>query len=92
MKRYKQSLLVRFHTKHNLTVQPVSLSRTGEKALQRGDEIILATKPINKSDLFSSTGQLKGMFAEEIKFLVQNNFKPINLTIQEWSNIKTWFQ
>jgi hypothetical protein len=62
------------------------------KAIQRGDDIILATRPIVKADFFTATGQLKGMYAEELKFLAQQNYKPINLSATEWNTIKTWFQ
>lgn len=61
------------------------------QAIQRGDDIVLATRPINKNDFISATGQLKGMFAEELKFLVKQNHKPINLSSTEWNVIKTWF-
>lgn len=62
-----------------------------QQAIQRGDDIILATRPFNKSDFITATGQLKGMYAEELKFLVQQNYKPINLGTTEWNTIKTWF-
>ena len=63
-----------------------------EALINRGDDIILATRPINKSDFFTLTGAFKGMYAEELNFLVQNNYKPINLSIEEWDNIKSWFE
>ncbi|MEO6904688.1 MAG: hypothetical protein ABI315_16285, partial [Bacteroidia bacterium] len=62
-----------------------------QKAIQRGDDIVLATRPINKSDFISITGELKGMYAEELKFLAQKDYKPINLSTKEWDIIKTWF-
>jgi hypothetical protein len=62
-----------------------------QNAIQRGDDIVLATRPTTKSDFITATGSLKGMYAEELKFLVQQNYKPINLSITEWNTIKTWF-
>lgn len=40
-----------------------------QQAIQRGDDIVLATRPVNQSDFITATGQLKGMYAEELKFL-----------------------
>jgi hypothetical protein len=54
-------------------------------------DIVLATRPVNQSDFITATGQLKGMYAEELKFLVQQNYKPVNLSATEWNIIKTWF-
>jgi hypothetical protein len=62
-----------------------------QQAIQRGDDIVLATRPINKSDFITSTAQLKGMYAKELEFLVQQDYKPINLSPTEWNTIKTWF-
>jgi hypothetical protein len=62
-----------------------------EKAILRGDDIVLATRPLIKEDYISSIGELKGMYAEELRYLIQNEYKPINLSDTEWSMIKTWF-
>jgi hypothetical protein len=40
-----------------------------QKAIQRGDDIVLATRPINKADFIdATTDKLLGNFAEELKF------------------------
>lgn len=63
-----------------------------QQAIQRGDDIVLATRPTLKANFIDPiTGNLLGMYAEELKFLVQQNYKPINLSASEWSTIKTWF-
>jgi hypothetical protein len=63
-----------------------------QKAIERGDEIILTTRPININDYISATGELKGMYTKELRYLVLQNYKPSNLTVSEWETIKTWFQ
>ena len=63
-----------------------------QKAIERNDDILLTTKPIDKSDYFYPNGELIGSYAYELKFLVQNNYKPLNLNNEEWAIIKTWFQ
>ncbi len=64
-----------------------------QQALKRGDEIVLATRPIQKAHFIDpTTGNLIGMFAEELKFLVKQNYKPVNLSTTEWNTIKTWFK
>ncbi|WP_343768443.1 hypothetical protein [Gangjinia marincola] len=62
-----------------------------EGAINRGDDIILATKPTNPLQLMDEFGSLKGMFAEEVQYLVQQNYKPVNLSASEWNTIKSWF-
>lgn len=63
-----------------------------QQAIQRGDDIVLATRPTLKANFIDpTTGNLLGIYAEELKFLVQQNYKPINLSIIEWNTIKTWF-
>lgn len=37
------------------------------------------------------TNPAERVYAEELKFLVQQNYKPINLSVNEWNIIKTWF-
>lgn len=62
-------------------------------AIDRGDDIILATKPTQKLELISKTGKLQnGSFPQEIKYLVQRDFKPKNITDIEWTTIKNWFK
>ncbi len=63
-----------------------------QQAIHRGDDIVLATRPTLKANFIDPiTGNLLGMYAEELKFLVQQNYKPVNLSANEWSTIKTWF-
>jgi len=40
----------------------------------------LATKPIEKARYIDDLGNLQGMYAHELKYLVENNYMPINLT------------
>jgi hypothetical protein len=62
-------------------------------AIQRGDDIALATIPKYKTDLFHEiTGNLKGNFAKEIGYLVKADIKPINISAQDWEKVKGWFQ
>ena len=62
-----------------------------DKAIGRGDDIVLATRPIDKTKFISATGELKGMYAHELEYLVKQNYKPINISDAEWANIKSWF-
>jgi hypothetical protein len=61
------------------------------KAIDRGDEIYLATVPQKADDVIDATGNLKGAFAEELNHLVSRNYKPSNITDSEWGAIKSWF-
>ncbi|PKQ62788.1 hypothetical protein BZG02_11350 [Labilibaculum filiforme] len=60
-------------------------------AIERGDDIYLATIPQKADDIFDATEKLDGAFAEELNLLVSKNYKPKNLNDSEWSNIKSWF-
>jgi hypothetical protein len=62
-----------------------------EKAIERGDDIILATKPIDKAK-YINNNTLLGNYAKEINYLVQRNHRPINLSDSEWEIIKSWFK
>jgi hypothetical protein len=62
-----------------------------DAAITRGDKIVLTTKPINKADFVTITGELRGNFAQELRYLVQRNYKPNNITSGEWANICDWF-
>lgn len=53
--------------------------------------IILATKPSVITDYIDDFGTLKGMYAEELQYLVQQKYKPINLSLDDWNMMKTWF-
>jgi hypothetical protein len=64
-----------------------------QEAINRGDDIILATKPSDPSKYMNlQTGELAGMFSHELNFLVDNDYKPINLSDIEWITIKSWYQ
>jgi hypothetical protein len=63
-----------------------------EVAIQRGDDIILATPPLDKFNFIDpTTGKLLGNYALELKYLVQKNYKPLNLDLNDWNKIKSWF-
>jgi len=63
-----------------------------QQAIERGDDIVLATKHTSVDQVIDPiTNELKGCFAEELRFLSQVNYKPINVTAQEWVIIKSWF-
>jgi len=64
-----------------------------DKAIERGDDIILATKPIDKSLYINEVkGTLKGNYAKELDYLVKKDYKPINISDSEWQTIKSWFK
>ena len=64
-----------------------------EKAIERGDDIVLATKSLDVEDFVNlQTNKLKGMYAEELRYLSIKNIKPINLSDNEWIIIKSWFK
>ena len=61
-------------------------------AINRGDDIILATVPTSKSQIMSLTsGELSGMFARELQYLVEHNYRPSNVTTAQWATIRSWF-
>lgn len=63
------------------------------KAVERGDEIILATPPefyylfeaVNKPNVNSG-------FAQEVKFLVEKDYKPQNISEGRWEVIKGYYE
>lgn len=63
-----------------------------DEAVKRGDDIALATVPLQIDDVISSTGALKGSFARELDYLVKHNYKPSNVTTQQWNNIRDWLK
>jgi hypothetical protein len=66
-----------------------------DAAISRGDDIILATKPIDITKFITKEGELLGMYAEELKYLANYKvvgYKPINLTQKEWEEIVKWFK
>jgi hypothetical protein len=64
-----------------------------DEAISRGDDIALATIPKaeSKSD-FIANGNAKGMYGKELKYLVENNYKPYNISEDQWIMIKGWFK
>ncbi len=60
-----------------------------DKAINRGDDIYLSTIPTKADDIFRN-GQLVSTYAEELNHLVIRNYKPVNISVTEWSNIKAW--
>ena len=64
-----------------------------DKAIERGDDIILATRPTEKTHYIDEiTNELKGNYAKELDYLVKKDYKPINITDSEWATIKNWFK
>ncbi len=63
-----------------------------QRAVERADEIYLATLPTRKADVISDTDDLLGMFARELNFLVKRNHKPKNISETDWSIIIEWFK
>jgi hypothetical protein len=61
-----------------------------DEAISRKDDIALASIPLHRTDLITSSGELKGMYARELEHLVRHNYKPINISNQQWANIKEW--
>lgn len=60
-----------------------------DKAIIRGDDIYLATIPTKADDIIKN-GKLLGAYAEELNYLVNKNYKPKNISEQQWINIKNW--
>jgi hypothetical protein len=63
-----------------------------DEAVKRGDDSALATVPLQIDDVVSSTGALKGNFAKELDYLVKHNYKPSNVTTQQWNSIRSWLK
>jgi hypothetical protein len=64
-----------------------------KRAIERGDDIYLATLHTSKADVINlATKELKGAYAHELQYIVQQDYKPVNITDHEWSMIKSWFQ
>lgn len=62
-----------------------------KSAVDRGDDINLATLPINKEEVFDLvTNTPKGAFAQELQYLVQRDYKPGNVNDADWLKIKGW--
>ena len=62
-----------------------------DEAVRRGDDIALATSP-SKTDIFRKNGELNGSFAKELQYLVEHNYKPVNVSAEKWNEIKGWFK
>jgi hypothetical protein len=63
-----------------------------DEAIRRGDDIALATIPRSKEELVGSSGQLKGAFAKEMQYLASIDYKPFNVTNEQWGVMKEWFK
>ncbi len=63
-----------------------------EKAIHRGDDIYLATIHTEKDLVIDRLGNLKGAFANELRYLVKGNQKPLNVTNEQWEIYKEWFK
>ena len=62
-------------------------------AIKRGDDVALATIPASKDKIIDpKTGQMLGNYAKELSYLVQNNYKPVNVSLAQWQTIKGWFK
>ncbi len=62
------------------------------RAIDRGDDVYLATIPQKADEVMDAAGNLKGAFAEELNHLVFRNYKPSNIADNEWNSIKSWFK
>jgi len=62
-----------------------------DKAINRGDDIYLATIP-QKADDIIKDGKLLGAYAQELDHLATRNYKPKNITEDVWNNIKAWLK
>jgi hypothetical protein len=59
-------------------------------AIDRGDDIYLATIPKSSDDILDATGNLKGAYAQELNHLASRNYKPKNITEKDWIDIRRW--
>ena len=62
------------------------------KAIERGDDIYLATIPRKVEDLIDGAGNLKGAYARELDLLASKKYKPVNITQEEWADILIWLK
>lgn len=64
-----------------------------QKAIERGDDIVLATIPKSKHELIDFyTNKLKGNFAFELDYLIKNDYKPINISTSDWNLLKSFLK
>ncbi|HET6226689.1 MAG TPA: CdiA family toxin C-terminal domain-containing protein, partial [Bacteroidia bacterium] len=63
-----------------------------DAAIQRGDDIYLATIPQKAEQLLDASGNLSGAYAQELDYLATKKYKPINVTDEEWGNILFWLK
>jgi hypothetical protein len=54
-----------------------------KKSIDRGDDVYLVTKDFSK---LTENGKLTS-YAYEIRYLIQRNYKPINVTAGEWNQL-----
>ncbi|MDO4230305.1 MAG: hypothetical protein Q4C98_10855 [Capnocytophaga sp.] len=60
-----------------------------DRAIVRGDDIYMVTIP-QKADDIIKEGKLLGAYAEELNYLATKNYKPKNISIEQWIIIKKW--
>lgn len=63
-----------------------------DAAINKGDDVALATIPKGRDALIDEKGKLIGMYAKEIDYLVKIDYKPVNITVAKWKEIKGWFK
>lgn len=64
-----------------------------DEALHRGDDIALATIPQMRAHIIDpDTGNLIGIFAQELKYLVDHDYKPVNISNSKWIELKGWLK
>ncbi|MES2840608.1 MAG: hemagglutinin repeat-containing protein [Pseudomonadota bacterium] len=64
-----------------------------DEALNRGDDIALATIPHMRAHIIDpDTGDLIGIFAQELKYLVDRDYKPVNISNAKWIELKGWLK
>ena len=62
-----------------------------KNSVDRGDDIYLTTLPPRKSEILDEGGNLLGMYAFELQFLIRRNYQPKNISDVDWNKIKNWF-
>ena len=63
-----------------------------ENAIKRGDDIYLATIPKERELVLDRVGEPLGSYAYELKCLVKKNYKPMNVTDEQWGIYVEWFK
>jgi hypothetical protein len=60
-----------------------------QAAIDAGDDIVLATTVKLKKNLYDKNNKLT-TFGREIKFLIEKNYRPLNIPQNEWNLMKFW--